>query len=717
MPTRKISLPSGLRTFDARPDRLDLRDRPYLPPVKSLPARYPSDQNLKKFLPKYIQHKLVLDQGKEGACTGFGLAATINYMLWWRSLETKGRYDFSCVSPYMLYDLARFYDEWPGENYDGSSCRGAMKGWHKHGVCEYSHWTRSVKPLADKKRFKPKPAWAEDAAKRPIGVYYRVDRQSVTDMQAAINEMGAVYVSADVHSGWDAANLVTSDRLKSHDDLPHIPYAKDIAPSGGHAFALVGYNEWGFVVQNSWGPDWGKQGFAVMSYADWVKHGRDAWVCSLGVPQAVPGASASPGAASAKRGVSPVRQLGTSLVSPAEPIKSTAPPAAEPWNPEDTYAHTLVAGNDGIVRLNQPDVGSAADQVEQIVVTAPAAWAKANKTNAAKPLKLMLYAHGGLNAEENSLKRISKLGPYFQANGIYPVFYTWRTGFLETLGSALGDAFTPSETPATGRIADAKDALLEGLCHGLRFIWGEMKENAARGADPGHAIDLMADALVTLAGKVSALEIHLVGHSAGSFVHGHLMDALAKWKLPIHSLTLYAPACSLDFAAEHFMPAVQKKRLAKDAFWLHVLSDKRERDDFVGPGSVPVYGKSLLYLVSRGFESRRKTPLAGLEHCLDPRADNPDDDLWTPGEYSQVAAWREFVNKLPAQADGRAAAEITTASAVPVKVNSDGSITSIDSSHGAFDNDLDVITRSIKRILGMAQGDALPVPVNDLKEL
>ena len=70
MPRRQVSLTnSGLRTLDARPDRLDLRDRPYLPPVRSLPARYPSDANLRKYLPKYIEHKLVLDQGSEGACT------------------------------------------------------------------------------------------------------------------------------------------------------------------------------------------------------------------------------------------------------------------------------------------------------------------------------------------------------------------------------------------------------------------------------------------------------------------------------------------------------------------------------------------------------------------------------------------------------------------------------------------------------------------------
>jgi len=52
---------------------------------------------------------------------------------------------------------------------------------------------------------------------------------------------------------------------------------------GGHAFALVGYNKTGFVVQNSWGLVWGNCGFGVLPYEDWVKHGTDAWIAALGV--------------------------------------------------------------------------------------------------------------------------------------------------------------------------------------------------------------------------------------------------------------------------------------------------------------------------------------------------------------------------------------------------------------------------------------------------
>jgi len=44
----------------------------------------------------------------------------------------------------MLYSMARRYDEFPGDpDIDtGSSLRGAIKGWYKHGACSDRLWTR-----------------------------------------------------------------------------------------------------------------------------------------------------------------------------------------------------------------------------------------------------------------------------------------------------------------------------------------------------------------------------------------------------------------------------------------------------------------------------------------------------------------------------------------------------------------------------------------------
>ena len=144
MPTKVLF--KGARKFDARPDRMDFRDLPYRAPLVSLPDKYPSDTLIDDWLSLYREGQMVLDQGKEGSCTGFGLAAVVNYLRWERAnrvaIESKQPpTQIKRISARMLYQNARLYDEWKGDDYEGSSCRGAMKGFHKHGVC-------SEEPLA-----------------------------------------------------------------------------------------------------------------------------------------------------------------------------------------------------------------------------------------------------------------------------------------------------------------------------------------------------------------------------------------------------------------------------------------------------------------------------------------------------------------------------------------------------------------------------------------
>jgi hypothetical protein len=178
--------------LDARPDRLDLRDLVYRSPLRSLPPRWPLDADLKKLLPAYVKAGRILNQGNDGACTGFGLACVTNHLYWLRHLQTPGSRPPELVSPRMFYELAKLYDEWPGQDYVGSSCRGALKGWHKHGVCSSKLWPYPLDKKGHGVFARPEPGWDEDATRRPLGVYYRVDKRSVVDMQAAIYEIGAV---------------------------------------------------------------------------------------------------------------------------------------------------------------------------------------------------------------------------------------------------------------------------------------------------------------------------------------------------------------------------------------------------------------------------------------------------------------------------------------------------------------------------------------------
>lgn len=110
--------------------------------------------------------------------------------------------------------------------------------------------------------------------------------------------------------------------------------------------------------------------------------------------------------------------------------------------------------------------------------------------------------------------------------------------------------------------AEMRDRSIEAACEGLlvKPMWSEMKQNAAAAAEPGAGLELLARHLLTLKKKVQNLEIHIAGHSAGSIAIGHLLSLMDK-RLCASTLTLFAPACTIGFANQHYGLAIQTKSL------------------------------------------------------------------------------------------------------------------------------------------------------------
>lgn len=659
----------------ARKDPIDLRDRPYQPPAASLYPVFPFDEDVKALLPRYTRAGLILDQGQEGACTGFGLACVVNYLRW-RKADCPDR--FESVSPRMLYNFARRYDEYNGEDYEGSSCRGALKGWFHRGVCLESDW-----PYGDPSQ-RPRYGWAQRATENPLGVYYRIELRSITDLQAAIQDVGAVYVSAFTHDGW--TRLPARTRVpRGHDELPMIPFDGRPSQTDGHAFALVGFNRQGFVVQNSWGSGWGLGGFAVLSYADWLANGMDAWVATLGVPGVVVG-----------------RLLETGATAAAAPRVAGADTRLW-WDSQQAYRHSVVLGHDGRV-----DRYLAEDEVTRTllhqVADLPDAWFRAQGGNGAK--RLIIYAHGGLNSEDEAITRARAMGRHFVANGCYPLFIVWKTGLRETICNLLEDAWRKKPTPAAGVgewISERTDVLIEKTIGRpmARPVWSEMKENAAFDFDSGRGGDLLITALRKLAETWGdALEVHLVGHSAGSILLGHLLTAMAARQSQslVKSAHLYAPACSVAFANRHY--ATQPELMKR--LYIDMLSDRLERADQVAT----IYRKSLLYLVSNALEIDLRTPLLGMARVLD-----LDYGGWdgTSATGEALRAWRSAASAAGlGGGKGSSRLQILDDDQVLVCRSPERRI---DAAHGSFDNDLVVFTRTLERITGAA----LVAPVDDLR--
>lgn len=239
-------------------DRQDDRDHPY-EPKGSTPESLP----LKKYLALDLP---ILDQREEHACTGFALAAVIHCLE--RRRSRSNRKGTTLVSPRMLYEMAKRHDEHPGVDEPGSSARGAIKGWHKHGVCSWDLWP--YRP--DEIDRELTAARRRDAETRPLGEYQRiVDPKDLDVTRNALARHGIVLAMAYAHPGW--RGVAPSGR---------IPYPNKRTST--HAFALVGYDRDGFWLQNSKGVGWGRGGFGHISNEDWQEHARDVWVVTLGEP-------------------------------------------------------------------------------------------------------------------------------------------------------------------------------------------------------------------------------------------------------------------------------------------------------------------------------------------------------------------------------------------------------------------------------------------------
>ena len=741
MPATQFSLDQKIITLDARPDRLDLRDRIFTPRVQSLPPSWPADKDIASELSGYLDKNMVLYQGSEGACTGFGLAAVVNFLLWRRDrASTK-------TSPRQLYHLAKLYDEWPGEDYVGSSCRGALKGWHKHGVCAQELWPYTVKPDGSVPAFEaPAENWATDAMTRPLGVYYRVEKDDVTAMMAALYEAGALYVCANVHQGWalmrPKGKKQPAVEFQSMSQLPVIKWPA--ASEGGHAFALIGYTHQGFIVQNSWSTDWGFSGFAILTFEDWLANGTDAWTVALGVPiergalsqNARPSGSHN-GAQSPFRSAlssSSAKREGFSLftASTSEPDRKGPPLLTK----DQAYGLTIVMENNGSIGPRLTDVENVRAGVKRIVYEAPRAWYdKLPATNKPPVLRIAVIAHGGLNSEQDSINRICAMAPYFLENGIYPLFVTWRTGVLETLADIVQDTL-PGLFPEAGSISDAlkaiKDKAVEGFDRTLELAtkkpggdqWSQMKQNAEAAAVTGftpRGLVEMAENLKNLIADMGKknVELHLLGHSAGSLINGHLIQLLWARGLPTETSTLMAPACTLDFANQTYRKVIEAGGLKRKDFHIHLMSDSREQDDNV----IGVYHKSLLYLVSRAYEELQRMPLLGLAKSLDKQYQdfsNPDLAEWNIAAKNMTEQWNQFYfgKTIPAgfAATGRGLPE---AFAQTLHIFNDpkmnyGAGTKKDTSHGGFDNDVNVITAALLTILRREPGAKLDQPVVNL---
>jgi hypothetical protein len=151
----------------------------------------------------------LLDQGDTPQCVGYSTRGFLDGA----PLMLKADRDPSAPG---IYRGAQANDEWPGENYDGTSVRGAMKFLASLGHIKSYVWGQTV--------------------------------------EEAIAWMNGGYGTCVIGSNW-YAEMSDVDR----EGFLREPAASLATPIGGHAFRLIWFDakKQGVLMRNSWGHDFG----------------------------------------------------------------------------------------------------------------------------------------------------------------------------------------------------------------------------------------------------------------------------------------------------------------------------------------------------------------------------------------------------------------------------------------------------------------------------
>ena len=195
----------------------------------------------------------VKDQGQCGSCWAFSTVASVENLIW----RTKNK--SVSLSEQELVDCA-------GGKYENEGCNGGLMDKamdyvvdNKIGT-ERSYPYKAVDHRCNKKNKKKKGRVA-------VSGYNYISPSNVNGLQKAVAE-GVVSVSIEVQ---DDFQMYESGVYESEDE--------DCGEYLNHGVAAVGYKSDGdspyFIVRNSWGEDWGEEGYIRVAW------GSESGTCGL----------------------------------------------------------------------------------------------------------------------------------------------------------------------------------------------------------------------------------------------------------------------------------------------------------------------------------------------------------------------------------------------------------------------------------------------------
>lgn len=190
----------------------------------------------------------VYDQGQLGSCTANAIGAAVEFGI----LKEK-LIDFMPSRLFIYYNERLI--EGTVRSDSGAAIRDGIKTVNKQGVCPEPEWAYNIA------KFKTKPSVKcyKDALRNVVTSYLSV-AQDLTAMKQCLADGYPIVIGFSVYTSFESQEVANTG-------IVNLPVNGEKL-LGGHAVLVVGYDDatQRFTVRNSWGNDWGNNGYFTMPY-------------------------------------------------------------------------------------------------------------------------------------------------------------------------------------------------------------------------------------------------------------------------------------------------------------------------------------------------------------------------------------------------------------------------------------------------------------------
>lgn len=239
------------RKYGWRPDVPDQRDWLYSKIIR-IPKKLPTKIDLIKYCSP------VEDQGDLGSCTANAIAGNIEF------LENISKQPFEDKSRLFIYYNERALEGHVNED-SGAMLRDGIKVCAKYGACDELIWPYNITKFA----VAPSVRAYKDGAKHKIVTYHRI--LTLDEMRFCLSEGFPFVFGFAVYESFETQHVARTGIV----NMPK----KTERMLGGHAVMAVGYDDktQRFLVRNSWGKNWGMDGYFTLPYKYLQTLADDFW--------------------------------------------------------------------------------------------------------------------------------------------------------------------------------------------------------------------------------------------------------------------------------------------------------------------------------------------------------------------------------------------------------------------------------------------------------